>query len=104
MYRNVVDDHTSALIKNTSDLSGVGRKCHRVLDSRRGGARAGKRAGFVAFEPGQSFHLRAWTSCRRDALRVTPQMNHIFLKPNSNATSSDAVAGGCLSSPRLLNT
>jgi hypothetical protein len=24
--------------------------------------------------------------------------------PNSNATSSDAVAGGCLSSPRLLNT
>ena len=31
-------------------------------------------------------------------------MNHIFLKPNSNATSSDAVAGGCLSSPRLLNT
>ena len=35
-------------------LSGVGRKCHRVLDSRRGGARAGTRAGFVAFELGQS--------------------------------------------------
>ena len=34
------------------DLSGVGRKCHRVLDSRRGGARADTRAGFVAFELG----------------------------------------------------